>query len=142
MRNFSQRKFSQCVLMLFLLEGFVFFEGDAVVEGLGAFVAFWEEVETDTADVLLGGCLRSFLGGSGDGHRGCASWRGRSWDHLPFHSQSPTSSLNQGTLIRQRGPAHGGTPPAQPPQRGRPPRTKGQLEPQLRVPVPHPPTTP
>ena len=37
MRNFSQRKFSQCVLMLFLLEGFVFFEGDAVVEGLGAF---------------------------------------------------------------------------------------------------------
>ena len=54
MRNFSQRNFSQCVLMLFLLEGFVFFEGDAVVESLCAFVAFWEEVETDTADVLLG----------------------------------------------------------------------------------------
>ena len=31
-----------------------------------------------------------------------------------------------GSLIRQRGPAHGGTPPAQPPQRGRPPRTKEQ----------------
>ena len=54
MRKFSQRNFSQCVLMLFLLEGFVFFEGDAVVESLGAFVAFWEEVETDAADVLLG----------------------------------------------------------------------------------------
>ncbi len=40
--------------MLFLLEGFVFFEGDAVVEGLGALVAFWEEVEANTADVLLG----------------------------------------------------------------------------------------
>ena len=54
MRKFSQRNFSQCVLMLFLLEGFVFFEGDAVVESLCAFVAFWEEVETDAADVLLG----------------------------------------------------------------------------------------
>ena len=31
-----------------------------------------------------------------------------------------------GSLIRQRGPAHGGTPPAQPPRRGRPPRTKEQ----------------
>ena len=40
--------------MLFLLEGFVFFEGDAFVEGLGAFVAFREEMETYTADVLLG----------------------------------------------------------------------------------------
>jgi hypothetical protein len=28
--------------------------------------------------------------------------------------------------MRQRGPAHGGTPPAQPPRRGRPPRTKEQ----------------
>ena len=54
MRKFSQRNFSQRVLMLFLLEGFVFFEGDAFVEGLGAFVAFREEMETDTADVLLG----------------------------------------------------------------------------------------
>ena len=58
--------------MLFLLEGFVFFEGDAVVESLCAFVAFWEEVETDTADVLLGA-------------------EGLGIIYL-FHSQSPTSS--------------------------------------------------
>ena len=46
--------------------------------------------------------------------------------HIPFHFFT-LNSLNQGTLIRQRGPAHGGTPPAQPPRRGRPPRTKEQL---------------
>ena len=33
---------------------FVLFEGDAFVEGLGAFVAFGEEVEADALDVLLG----------------------------------------------------------------------------------------
>ena len=34
---------------------FVFLEGDALVEGLGAFVTCWQEMETDTTDVLL--CL-------------------------------------------------------------------------------------
>ena len=28
--------------------------GDAIVEGLGAFVAFWDEVEADTSDVFVG----------------------------------------------------------------------------------------
>ena len=32
---------------------FVFLEGDALIEGLGAFVAFWEEVEADATDVFL-----------------------------------------------------------------------------------------
>ena len=39
--------------MLFFFEGFVFLEGDAFVEGLGAFETFGDEVEADTSDVLL-----------------------------------------------------------------------------------------
>ena len=39
---------------LFLIEGSVLFEGDVGVEFGGAFVAFGDEVEADTADVLLG----------------------------------------------------------------------------------------
>ena len=40
--------------MLFLLEGFVPFIGDALVEFRGAAFTFRDEVEADTTDVLLG----------------------------------------------------------------------------------------
>ena len=39
---------------LLFFEGFVLFEGDVGVEFGGAFVAFGDEVEADTADVFLG----------------------------------------------------------------------------------------
>ena len=32
------------LLPLFFFKNLIFFEGDALVEGLGAFVAFWDEV--------------------------------------------------------------------------------------------------
>ena len=43
-------------MLLFLFRGiiFVLLVGDAFVEGLGAFAAFGDEVETDASDVLLG----------------------------------------------------------------------------------------
>ena len=40
--------------MLFLLEGFVPFKGDALIEFWGAVFAFGDEVEADTTDVLVG----------------------------------------------------------------------------------------
>ena len=43
-----------CNLVLFFFEGPVSLEGDVGVEFGGAFVAFRDEVEADTADVLLG----------------------------------------------------------------------------------------
>lgn len=43
-----------CNLVLFFFEGSVLFEGDVGVEFGGAFVAFRDEVEADTTDVLLG----------------------------------------------------------------------------------------
>ena len=44
-----------CVQFVEVSSIFVFLEGDALVEGLGAFVACREEVETDTTNVLF--CL-------------------------------------------------------------------------------------
>ena len=45
------RQINRYALLVFL---FLFLKGDALVEGLGAIVAFREEVEADGADVLLG----------------------------------------------------------------------------------------
>jgi len=36
---------------LMALSIFVFLEGDALVEGLGAFVTCWQEMETDTTNI-------------------------------------------------------------------------------------------
>ena len=42
------------IAQLLFYEGLVFVEVDILVEFGGAVFAFWEEVETDTTDVLLG----------------------------------------------------------------------------------------
>ena len=42
------------LLPLFFFKNLIFLESDALVEGLGAFVALWDEVEADTTNVLLG----------------------------------------------------------------------------------------
>ena len=42
------------MMQLFIVKVLVFLVGDAFVEGLGAFVAFRDEVEADASDVLLG----------------------------------------------------------------------------------------
>lgn len=42
------------MLILFLWEGFVLLEGDIFVEIGGAFGAFWNEMEANTTNVLLG----------------------------------------------------------------------------------------
>ena len=53
-RCINKGKILDVLLMLFLLEGFVPFIGDALVEFGGSAFTFRDEVEADTTDVLLG----------------------------------------------------------------------------------------
>ena len=53
-RCINKGKILDVLLMLFLLEGFVLFIGDVLVEFGGSAFTFRDEVEADTTDVLLG----------------------------------------------------------------------------------------
>ena len=54
MGEFTARNDKPRPTTLFIIEILVLLEGDAIVEGLGAFVTLGQEVEADTTDVLPG----------------------------------------------------------------------------------------